>query len=138
MDKELEHVLEKYLPDGIVKGSDLLLAPEKMLSFIDDLAKAGVSVGGCEAWRYLDPHKKDRMSLMELAGAGMLREHPVPPEILTPEMSADQVKDFITNRWPDDADLVALIFLDGEIYDYFHSLYNIFLDEYRRGSHTSV
>jgi len=137
MDQEQEQVLEKYFSEGIVKGGDFLLTPEKMLSFIDALTKVGVFVVGCELWRYLDPHKDPRR-VLELAGAGMLVEDPPPPEILTPEMCANQVKNFIVNQWPEDADLVALIFLGSEIYDYFRAKSKMILDEFWRDNSTSI
>jgi hypothetical protein len=121
---ELNKVLEKHLPNGIVKGIEFLLTPKTILPFIDDLAAIGVLINGCDLWYYLDTDK-DPMRIVESVGAGMLVKDPDPPETITPQLSANQVKDFIINQLPEDVDLLSLIFMDSDIYDFFRRKRNL-------------
>lgn len=118
--EDIQYITEKYLHRGVIKGGEFLLPPKYIIQLIEDLANAGILIVGCDLWRYLD-QSKDPKRIVALVGAGMLVEDPDLPETMSSELSAKQIKDFVINRMPKDAELVSLIFMDSEIYDFFRS-----------------
>jgi hypothetical protein len=116
--EDLPRIVEKYLNRGVLKGGEFLQPPEDVVQFIDDLVNAGILISGCDLWRYLDP-TKDPTGIVALVGAGVLVSRSTNPKKGTVEGNAEIVKGFILHQLPEDAELVSLIFLDGEIYDFF-------------------
>lgn len=114
--KDQINVIEKYIPSGIIKGGELLLSRDLVISFIDELAVVGVLINGCDLWRYLDSDRNPKR-IVALLGDGIL-VHDGGPFANTTEVNAKIVREYIEKRLPEDADLVSIIYEDGEIYDY--------------------
>ena len=122
MDSQQLQVLQKYLPMGIIWGIELLLIPQVAIAFIDDLARVGIRVTGCDLWRFLDPDK-DTKRIVSLPGDGITVSEAHRPQKETVEGNADLIKDYIAHQLPADADLVSLIYDNHQIY-YFFRNYN--------------
>jgi hypothetical protein len=117
---ELRSILNKYVKLGVVKGVELLLPQEFVIPFINDLAKIGVQINGCDLWRYVD-RKEDITKIVELVGAGVLVQYANPLANSVKDY-ASVVKDYIHQRLPSDVDFISLIFEDGEIYNFIKNI----------------
>ncbi len=112
--KDLAMIAKKYRYEGIVKGVEFLLSPDKAISLIDDLARHGVLIVGCDLWRYLDQSKEHIVALL---GAGIGIDSPVDESSV--ERNAGVVKEFLSEQLPQDAELVSLVLDDPAIADLF-------------------
>jgi hypothetical protein len=50
--ERFRELIQKYKPEGIIKGSSFLLSPSAMLPLVDELEAANILILGAEAWRY--------------------------------------------------------------------------------------
>ena len=114
----LKVIVDKFKPFGLFRGVDLLLPQKSALAYLKELITNEILVVGCDFSRYFDEKKE---KTIELVGAGMVVDDNSPCD---PFISGVEVLEFIRNRFPNDADFVSLIFLDGDIYDFLRSNYN--------------
>jgi len=108
----LEEIAKRYMKDGILKGKELLLPPDKIIGLVDDLLDQGISIVGCDLWRYVD---REKGWIVQLVGAGLAIEDTKK----SPGELASLVKNYLTNELPGDAELVSLLFEDIRVYDCF-------------------
>lgn len=120
MREELVNTFNKYLPYGIIWGTELLFPPEVATALIDDLVKNKVRITGCDLWRYVDPVEHPDW-IVEILGAGDLADSIYNAEKGTVEGNAEIMKEFIQHHLPEDAQLVSFIYDVGEIYEYIRS-----------------
>lgn len=113
MKKELVIDLHNYIREGIIWGTELLFLPDKAIEFITILASHRERILGCELWRFLEDDKSSK-KIVALLGAGLLIESPRSGTI---EENALITREFIANRLPEDAELVSLLYENGDIYD---------------------
>ena len=119
--QELHAILQKYLQIGISKGHELLLSPNLMVNFIDDLARVGVKVQGYDSWRFIDKDKNPPW-IVEITGGGFIVD--LPESKYTAEYFAEIVKTHAANKLLREADLVSLLYDDERIdfiYEFFKS-----------------
>jgi hypothetical protein len=107
----LPEIVSKYRCAGRVEGADFLLPPEIAVSWVTDLAALKVLIVGCDLRKYVD----NGAATMELIGGGSRVNHRLRRDDV--QYNAQMIKDFLTNQWPAEADLVSFVYADAETWD---------------------
>src|SRR5574340_1603100 len=110
-------VLQKYSFLGLVKGTELLLPPDLIIPFLDELSNENALINGCDLWKFINS-SKNPYEIVQLLDGFLIPDNFGD----SVEGSAKLVKNYLENNLPKDVDFVSLIFDDGEIYDYILSL----------------
>lgn len=110
-------VLQKYSFLGLVKGTELLLPPDLIIPFLDELSNENVLINGCDLWKFINS-SKNPYEIVQLLDGFLIPDNFGD----SVEGSAKLVKNYLVNNLPKDVDFVSLIFDDGDIYDYILSL----------------
>src|SRR5574340_1436425 len=110
-------ILWKFAALGIVAANDLLLPPDLIIPFLDELSNENALINGCDLWKFVDSSRNPYEIVQLLDG------YLIPDNFGdSVDGSAKLVKNYLENNLPKDVDFVSLIFDDGEIYDYILSL----------------
>lgn len=117
---EQKDILKNYSSKGIIKGGELLLPKELIISFMEELSNSGVQINGCDIWRYADS-TRNPARIVEFVGGGVL-VHYANPRADTLQEYATIVKDYILLKMPTGADFVSLVFEDSEIPQFLRKL----------------
>lgn len=71
---ELKNLLNRYIPPGIIKGSEFLVPPESAVHFAEELSALGAVIYGVNGWNYYDPNDPSQGVIEDLAFNGSIDE----------------------------------------------------------------
>src|SRR5574340_574783 len=110
-------ILDKYSSLGLVKGGELLLQPDLIIPFLDEISKEHVLINGCDLWKYVDS-SRDPDRIVQLLDGYLIPDNYGD----SVEGSAILVKRYLENNLPKDIDFISFIYNDRDIYKFIRTL----------------